>query len=237
MRLSDSDLAAVMGVAPRPFGAPAETALTVWERLRTGRPDQWADAKRLSSALEPVLAGVVDAAHGLTVVKVALWHTPDQWAVEGPPRWLFVSAQRRMAEAGVDHCRTVVLLAGCVLKVGGMRAESAFQAELAQAESAFRAALETPNAPPEPSDEADLDVEKRLWPRQPGSVRALEPEAAKLWAVIVELRKRSRETSRRRKTLEARMRRLLGGAEIGLLPNRKRLAVRKWGSGTKLVEL
>lgn len=236
MKLSDSDLAAVMGVAPRPFDSPAETALTVWERLRSGSEDRWAGQKRVSVALEPGVASLLPAEGPMLIVKVALWHTPDEWSVEGPPRWLFVAAQRRMSEAGATRCRTAVLLAGGILKTGGMRADPEFQAALRSDEESFLEDVASGRAP-EVADEADDGVTRRLWPRHDESVKALAPEASRLWSAIVELRKRGRETSRRRKTLEARMRRLIGSAEIAMLPDRRRLAIRKWGAGTKLVEL
>lgn len=149
----------------------------------------------------------------LRVVKHAPWITPDEWAVDGPPRWLLACIQHELLATGAPAARYAVLIAGATLKTGEMGTVPDFQADLLEAEGAFFQALEA-GVPPAPSSPDDLEVVKRLWPDDDGREIALPPEAWKVWEQVKGARKVAGQAKKRQRLLEARLRYWIGSARV-----------------------
>lgn len=176
----------------------------------------------------------------LRVVKHAPWITPDEWAVEGPPRWLLACIQHELLATGAPAARYAVLIAGAALKTGEMGPVPEFQADLLAAEGAFFEALED-GSPPAPTTDDDLDVVKRLWPDGDGREIALPPEAWKVWEGVKGARKVAGAAKKRQRLLEARLRFWLGAASVARVGRFRRIGLRAIktpnGVGRRLVEL
>jgi len=255
VKLTGGCAAAVLGVHPW------ESPLELWARLR-GAPDRWAEQRRIGRAVEAGLLGMLGGATckpdlqvaappwlaanpdgwaraALRVVKHAPWITPDEWAVEGPPRWLLACIQHELLATGATAARYAVLIGGASLKTGEMGPVPEFQADLLAAEGAFFKALED-GAPPAPTTDDDLDVVKRLWPDGDGREIALPPEAWKVWEGVKGARKVAGAAKKRQRLLEARLRFWLGAASVARV-GRFRLGLRTVktpnGAGRRLVEL
>lgn len=175
----------------------------------------------------------------LRVVKHAPWITPDEWAVEGPPRWLLACIQHELLATGAPAARYAVLIAGASLKTGEMGPVPEFQADLLAAEGAFFKALED-GSPPAPTTDDDIDVVKRLWPDDDGREIALPPEAWRVWEGVKGARKVSGQAKKRQRLLEARLRYWMGAAKVARI-GRFRLGLRVVktpnGQGRRLVEV
>ncbi len=161
----------------------------------------------------------------LLIVKVYPWVGADAWEADGPPPYLVASVQHELLATGQQRARVGVLLAGNAWRPGWMRADQQRQAALLEAETAFVDSLER-GVPPEPTDEADLAVVKRLFPEGDGARVTLPAWTRDAWERCKDLRRRGREMATRRATLEARLRMALGPAGEGVLPGGHRLALR-----------
>lgn len=177
----------------------------------------------------------------LLVLKEALWHTTDAWAVDGPPRWLYTHVQHELLASGLTRAAVGVRLASGAWVSGEMRAERAFQEELLRVEGAFYDGL-VHDVPPQPAGEIDLSVMKRLFRGGDEPAVVLPDEALRLWETLGNLRKAKRQCGERVALVEARLRGMLRNAPSGLLPNGRRLALRVvkvpgGAQGRRLVEV
>lgn len=251
-KLSPGDIATIVGAAPRIGDIPRDTPLALWWRIKGRLPDPFESQKRVSRAIEVGLLGLLvnggqagEGDHGYlvvgtpVVVKACLWYTADQLAQDGPPPYLLACVQRRLALERLQEARVGVLLAGGIWKTWGMRAIPEFQQALADAERAFVVSLER-DEPPAASDEGDLEIVAKLWPKSDGPRIILPPAALKTWERIKQLRSQARKLSAERKLLEARLRQSMGASGEAVIGARRlvlRTVKTPTGTGRKLVEL
>lgn len=257
MILSSGQVATILGAAPQIGDIPRDTPLALWYRLRTNDPDPFESQKRVSRAVEVGLRemlagtfGTVDSGGAplrpasvkpkdITVVKVCLWYTADRLATDGPPPYLLACVQHKLMLAEQQTALVGALFAGGIWCSWSMRAIPEFQASISRALAEFERALES-GVPPAVSDEGDLPVAKKLWPKAVGHDMELPPEAGLCWKRMQQLRTARRRMAKESSTLEARLRGMMGSAAVGRAGG-LRLGWRRvktpLGSGRRLVQL
>lgn len=230
---------AILGIAPE-TSFPKVTALEVWDRLVNGTEDRLAEVKTVARAVERGLSDLLPRAdaHSVNVVRVALWHSTDAWAADGPPPWWYAVVQYSIAKASRDRANVGLLISGGAWRAGSMGRDQTFIDTMLEAINAFVERVEKRH-PPEISGVIDSEIVRRLWPTDDAAPRVdLPGVAVAQWDRLKFLRAEMKPYATEEKLLETSLRAAMRGSVEGWLADGRRLALRPWGGGgRRLVEV